>query len=64
MKKHGLKKMLPVILIFISAIALSGAQTSPLPKTIKYDLDITIDYATDKLPAICEIVVENNSDQR
>lgn len=52
--------------IFIAIVITSStsmSQTNPLPKTIHYELDLRIDYDTEKIFCDCEITISNHTDQ-
>jgi len=52
--------------IFIAIVITSStslSQTNFLPKTIHYELDLRIDYDTEKIFCDCEITISNHTDQ-
>lgn len=63
MKTNSIKKILLVILIFISTTLFLNANILSLPSTIEYKLDIRIDYTANNLSAYCELLIENNTEQ-
>ncbi|MBN2412428.1 hypothetical protein JXQ31_12125 [candidate division KSB1 bacterium] len=52
-----------VLMIMLSGSLLFASDADPLPKTLAYNLDMSIDYETEKLFAHCEITFSNNSDR-
>jgi aminopeptidase N len=47
----------------LSGSLLSAPAADPLPKTLAYNLDMNIDFETEKLLAECKITFSNNSDR-
>ena len=57
------RKNLYVLISFALAAAASGRDTGPLPGILEYNLDLKIDYETEKLAAECGITLINRSDR-
>jgi hypothetical protein len=56
-------KLSVFFILLVSVSVAFGSETNQLPKTLKYKLDIKIDYNADKLFGKCEIRVLNRTDQ-
>jgi hypothetical protein len=61
--KMFLKNYLSVLISFALAVTASNPDAGPLPGILEYNLDLKIDYETEKLDARCEMMLLNRSDR-
>ncbi len=54
---------LSLILLICSGMPELRANQDALPKTLRYKLDLRIDYDAEKLFGVCEIIISNGTDQ-
>jgi hypothetical protein len=58
-----LRALMVCLIGLTSVLPAFGTQTKSLPNTLRYKLDLRVDFRTDKLYAACEITFANNTDQ-